>query len=156
MNLINYCVSGISSMAPEAPKKMAVLIYDTKDLFLETQPLVELFDIKSKKGDFKNIFNLLSQKQKELVYGKIWELGKLEDCRISGDRWGEENALKDSGRLLKALHRLGLLENKGLCRMPCLALPPGSGGLEPQYFSLGEKIDQDPKMGEIGLVNGIR
>ena len=152
MNNINYFFSGVT----ETTGTITSLIYGTEYFFIETKPVYKIFDIKKKEDIAQKRFSLLQEKQKHLVYGKIWELGKLKDTRICGDKWGEKNVLEDNDRLLKALYRLGFLENKGLCRMTCLALPLGTGNFESQYFSLGEKLGQDPKTGEIGLVNGIR
>ena len=102
-------------------------------------------------------FGRLNDAQKGEVYNKIWELAKMQDPRIDGARWGEENWNTDPVRLAKALHRLGFLEEAPHLQHPvtCLTYDFGEGGLGSQYFSLGEKWGRDHEKGHIGLVNGM-
>jgi hypothetical protein len=104
-----------------------------------------------------NCFQFLNENQKGQVYGKVWELAKMQDPRIGGDDWGRQNAFVDPERLAKAMHRLGFL-NKDLDirhEVKCLSSAFGEGGIGSQYFSLGEKLGRDPATGQLGLVNGM-
>jgi hypothetical protein len=105
----------------------------------------------------QSCFQSLHTSQQNRVYEKIWELEKMQDPRISGINWGEQNVFKDTERLAKALHRLGFLDQDVTIRHPvdCLSFSFGEGGLGSQYFSLGEKLDRNPTTGRFGLVNGM-
>ncbi len=103
------------------------------------------------------IFDALSPDRKDLVYGKIWELAKMEDPTISGDKWGENHAFDDIPRLAKALRRLGFFTNQqtDLHSITILSHAFGEGGIGSQYLSLGECLGRDPETGHIGYVNGM-
>ena len=105
----------------------------------------------------RKCFGELSLLQKDQVYGKIWELAKMHDCRIGGEKWGEINAQENFPRLAQALHRLGFLNHRTDLRreVSCLSAHMGEGGLGSQYFSLGEKLGNDPAIGPISCVNGM-
>ena len=98
----------------------------------------------------------LSEPQKNEVYGKVWELAKMQDPTINGDNWGKNHAFDNIDRLCKALHRLGFFEKDHLHSLKCLPFDFGEGGMGSQYFSLGEKTGRDPITGRIGYVNGMR
>src|SRR5580692_141673 len=122
------------------------------NIYLATGPI---------EGDFKiekvirERLETLEPQQKEQVYGKVWELAKMQDPRIDGSHWGEEHAFDNLERLAQALNRLGLLGEDNLHRLPCLSFEFGEGGIGSQYFSLGEKLGRDPATGHIGYVNGM-
>ncbi len=102
-------------------------------------------------------FNELSGSQKGEVYGKVWELAKMRDPRIGGERWGETHIFEDSNRLASALHRLGFLSDNrnSLHAVSCLPFSFGEGGIGSQYFSLSERLDRNPLPGHVGYVNGM-
>ena len=62
----------------------------------------------------------LNESQKNEVYGKVWELAKMQDPTINGNHWGEHHAFDNIERLSKALHRLGFLEKDHLHPLKCL------------------------------------
>ncbi len=103
-----------------------------------------------------NCFQQLNDSQKGEVYGKVWELAKMQDPRVDGLNWGQEHIFDDLPRLAKALHRLGFLKMEPNPRtIPSLSFAFGEGGIGSQYFSLGEKLGKDPEKGQIGYVNGM-
>ena len=93
----------------------------------------------------------LSQDQRNLLYEKIWELGKMDDASISGWGWGENHCFDDLLRLRKALHRLGHVGEDGLFLINRLPYAFGEGGLGSQYFSLTERKDREPPTGALGI-----
>ena len=97
----------------------------------------------------------LSTSQKNQVYGKVWELAKMQNHRIEGNNWGEINAFTDPTRLAQALHRLGFFGTENLHSFGCLPSGFGEGGIGSQYYSLAEKRGNDPDGGHIGYVNGM-
>ncbi|GAM25806.1 hypothetical protein SAMD00019534_089810 [Acytostelium subglobosum LB1] len=103
----------------------------------------------------KGLFETLTPKQKNEVYYKVWELGKMTDPSITGAHWGQDNVFTDTHRLANAMHRLGHLGIAGLFPLKCLSFKFGEGGLGSQYLSRGERQGQDPITGYIGLVNGM-
>ncbi len=127
-------------------------VYPTSTIYLETGPV----DLELRtEAALTQRFNQLGQEQKNQVYGKVWELAKMLDPRIHGANWGEEHALEDSERLAKALHKLGLLTINNLHPLKCLPFGVGEGGLGSQYFSLSEKLGEDPASGQISYINGM-
>ncbi len=105
----------------------------------------------------QDCFEKLNEDQKNRVYDKVGELAKMQDPSIGGITWGKDHAQDDPQRLIKALHRLGLLNHNPDLRIkvPCLSFYVGEGGLGSQYFSLGEKLGHDPAIGRISCVNGM-
>ena len=126
----------------------------TDTLYLATGP-VDYASQEKTESVLKNCFDKLTLEQKGSVYGKVWELAKMKDPRVEGEKWGEENAFKEDNRLAQALHRLGFLGKTDLHPLQCLPFGFGEGGLGSQYFSLGEKLGRDPETGQIGCVNGM-
>ncbi len=103
----------------------------------------------------KEIYLRLSEPEQARVHGKVWELAKMVDPRISGWEWGKNHCMHDEIRLRKALHRLGHLHPNGLFPLRCLKYSFGEGGLGSQYFSFGERKGIDPLHGWVALVNGM-
>ncbi|KAJ3203334.1 hypothetical protein HDU82_006663 [Entophlyctis luteolus] len=112
----------------------------------------------------QQIASNLTRRQQYKLYSKIWELSKMRDPRVCGDRWGEEHAFDDPERLHAALVRTGFLaptpdtdRDTSSFILPVSVLPYtfGEGGLGAQYFSLGEKLGRDPAVGYIGFINGM-
>src|SRR5579872_5456280 len=58
------------------------------------------------KEELQKAFDSLTPEQKNRLYGKVWELGKMEDPRIHGLTWGQDHAFDNLERLEKALCRL--------------------------------------------------
>jgi hypothetical protein len=106
-------------------------------------------------GAVKGYFANLSIAQKQEVYGKVWELAKMLDPRIEGEKWGEDHVYDNTERLASALHRLGFFGDYNLVSLRCLPFGFGEGGIGSQYFSLGEKLGRDPATGQVGYVNGM-
>lgn len=129
-------------------------VIETDTIYLATGPVD--YTSQEKVGSvLKNLLGQLSLQQKGTVYGKVWELAKMKDPRIQGEKWGEENAYQDEKRLAQALHRLGFFGVRHLYPLKCLSFEFGEGGMGSQYFSLGEKLGKDPQTGQIGCVNGM-
>lgn len=143
--LKSFAASGASTVANQC--------FYGPTIYLATAPLTMNSD---RTQEFvRGCFERLGPEQKGQLYGKVWELAKMQDPRIGGHNWGQENALKDDQRLAKALHRLGFLDHGQRHPVSCLSAAFGEGGIGSQYFSLGEKLGYDPEKGQIGCVNGM-
>jgi hypothetical protein len=122
-------------------------------IYLATAPLTLGHELNQEV--IRNCFAKLTDPQKGQVYGKVWELAKMQDPRIKGDKWGQENVFKDDTRLANALQRLGFLNYGKSHAVSMLSSAFGEGGIGSQYFSLGEKLGRDPQKGQISCVNGM-
>ncbi len=118
-------------------------------IYLATAPLEKSEQV------VRQRFQELNESEKNGVYGKVWELAKMEDPTISGEDWGKNHAFDSIDRLCKALHRLGCFEKNNLHPLKCLPFGFGEGGIGSQYYSLSEKMGKDPITGHIGYVNGM-
>ena len=99
----------------------------------------------------------LSSSQKNQVYGKVYELAKMEDPTVGGHNWGQEHAYDSFPRLSLALDRTGLFHQRRLhlATVRCLSFDFGEGGLGSQYFGLGDRAARNPLPGHVGYVNGM-
>src|ERR1700722_18310334 len=85
---------------------VAEYTYPPSNIHLATGPV----DFQTKEEKIlRACLEKLNTSDKDKVYGKVWELAKMQDPRIGGSNWGEVNAFTDLTRLAKALHRLGFL-----------------------------------------------
>jgi hypothetical protein len=141
-NLLSYVISYCANT-----------IYSDKIVFLPNNPLHQTTEERIVRRQFEE----LSHPQKNEVYNKIWELAKMQDPQISGDRWGEEHAFDSLPRLSIALDRLGFFRSNNNPPIPVRCLSPafGEGGIGSQYFSLSERADREPTSGQVGYVNGM-
>ncbi len=103
----------------------------------------------------KSRLGQLNTDKKNEVFEKVWELAKMQDPCIHGWNWGENHAFDDLNRLAEALRRTGVIDLNHTYPMRCLPFEFGEGGLGSQYFSLSEKLGNDPASGFIGYVNGM-
>lgn len=126
--------------------------YSTFNAYLATSPVD--VEIKTEKI-LRDSLEKLDVFQKQQVYGKVWEVAKMQNPCIEGANWGEVHAFDDLNRLAKALNRLGFLGSDNLHPVNCLPFGFGEGGLGSQYYSLSEKAGKDPQSGFIGYVNGM-
>lgn len=123
------------------------------DLFLSDTGYIATGEPQFQEQLVIGVFNTLDDEHKARVYEKVWELAKMLDARVHGDRWGEIHVFEDAKRLRRAMHRLGLLSKANLFKLVMLKFRGGEGGS--QYFSLGEKLGYDPTNKQIGAVNGM-
>ncbi len=106
----------------------------------------------------RRIFDGLEVEQKRDVFFQRYEIEKMEDPRIHGDRWGEEHMWDSARKAARAMHRCGLLGDGGVHRVRFNRHPFFGGETEgafSTYFSLAEKLGRDPERGWIGYINGM-
>lgn len=90
----------------------------------------------------------LPQHHQNLVFGKVWELAKMEDATVDGVRWGEKHSLDSLPRLQKAMHRLGLLDRSGVVEIEYLTVGAGAS------YSALMTHTQELTQGRVSYVNG--
>ncbi len=94
------------------------------------------------------VFASLDLAQRNCVYGKVYELAKMEDARIHGYQWGQVHVLDDIPRLNVALHRLGFFARGNVVKTEYHGRGAGVS-----YFNLAERTSEFAQ-GRIGYING--
>ncbi|EGG14566.1 hypothetical protein DFA_12343 [Cavenderia fasciculata] len=111
-----------------------------------------------------NIYNSLSQDEKNIAYFKYWELSKMFDSRIDGLNYGRDHFWDDKVRSARSLHRCGFINQTNyteynqdsLVMVECPSrFKRLESKLKTQYFSLGEKMGRDYERGQVSYVNGM-
>ncbi len=106
--------------------------------------------------DLRSVFARLDVRQQNSAYLLRWEMARMEDTRIFGDRWGEEHFWEEPQKVAVVLHRLGVLGSEGRTEIAYnLRLLGGHEKAHSFYYSLSEKWGRDPVGGWISYVNGM-
>jgi hypothetical protein len=142
---LDKAIASLKSLPSHAVKAAAEGIYGTATVYLELRPQPA-----ASERTCREVAETLSGDERDALHNKVWELAKLGDPRVHGERWGEHHAFDDLHRLGAAMRRLGLLTGEGMYRVQYMPFRFGEGGLGAQYFSLAERMGQDPSTGWIG------
>ena len=142
----NFIFESVKGYAARAVSSVAEYVYGCETEYIPKGPVAQVE---------RAAFEALGADQKNRVYAKVWELAKMDDTRVEGDKWGEKHVFDDHARLTRAMHRLGFGSQNSGHAVAYLPHRFGEGGLGSRYFSLEPKLGKEPTTGQIGLINGM-
>jgi hypothetical protein len=142
----NFVFEAVKGYAARAVSSIAETVYECETHYLPKGPVARV------KAGIKKAFVALEPEHKNRVYGKVWELAKMQDNRAEGHQWGAQHVFDDLSRLATAMQRLGLLKSAKLHPVSCLPHSFGEGGMGSRYFSLERT---EPKSGQMSMINGM-